>query len=52
MRNQTILTPFFLDQALVDLEKLTAPDWIINKPELPKGEILQRLSAIYRKSKH
>ncbi len=48
MRNQTILTPFFLDQLLVDLEKLAAPDWSINKPVLPEGEILQRLSAIHR----
>ncbi len=48
MRNQVILTPFFLDQLLVDLDELASPDWIINKPELPEGDILLRLSAIYR----
>ena len=48
MGNRIILTPFFLDQPLLDLQTMADPDWVINKPELPDGEILQRLSAIYR----
>lgn len=48
MHHQTILTPFFLDQPLADLEELATGDWIVNKPELPKADIRQRLSAIHR----
>ena len=43
-----ILTPFFLDEPLPDLESLAAPDWLINKPLLPDGEIQQRLSALHK----
>jgi predicted N-formylglutamate amidohydrolase len=43
-----ILTPFFLDEPLPELENLAAPDWIINQPDLPDGDIQQRLSAIHR----
>ena len=48
MQNQMILTPFFLDEPLPELEVLAAPDWIINKPLLPDGEKQQRLSALHK----
>ena len=48
MKNQMILTPFFLDEALPELEKLAAPDWIINKPDLPDGDKQHRMSVIHR----
>jgi len=48
MHNQIILTPFFLDEPLPELENLAAPDWIINQPELPDGDKQQRMSAIHR----
>jgi arginase len=48
MHNQMILTPFFLDESLPELENLAAPDWIINKPELPDGDKQHRMSAIHR----
>jgi arginase len=48
MHNQTILTPFFLDRLLVDLEELASRDWIINKPDLTGSDIFQRLSTIHR----
>jgi len=47
MKNQMILTPFFLDEALPELENLAAPDWIINKPDLPDGDKQHRMSAIH-----
>ena len=48
MKNQMILTPFFLDEALPELENLAAPDWIINKPDLPDGDKQHRMSVIHR----
>ena len=48
MRNQMILTPFFLDEPLPGLESLAAADWFINKPILPDAEKQQRLSALHK----
>jgi arginase len=48
MKNQMILTPFFLDEPLPELENLAAPDWVINKPDLPDGDKQHRMSAIHR----
>jgi len=47
MKNQMILTPFFLDEPLPELENLAAPDWTINKPDLPNGDKQHRMSAIH-----
>ena len=43
-----ILTPFFLDEPLPELENLAAPDWTINKTDLPDGDQQHRMSAIHR----
>jgi len=43
-----ILTPFFLDEPLPELENLAGPDWTINKPDLPDGDQQHRMSAIHR----
>jgi len=43
-----ILTPFFLDEPLPELENLAAPDWTINKPDMPDGDQQHRMSAIHR----
>jgi arginase len=43
-----ILTPYYLDEPLPELEYLAAPDWIINKPDLPGGEKQPRMSAIHQ----
>jgi arginase len=43
-----ILTPFFLDEPLPELESLAAADWLINKPFLPEGETQLRLSVLHR----
>ena len=48
MQNQMILTPFFLDEPMPELESLAASDWLINKPILPDGEKQHRLSALHK----
>ena len=48
MKNQMILTPFFLDEPLPELEPLASSDWLINKPLLPDGEKQLRLSALHK----
>jgi arginase len=48
MKNEMILTPFFLDEPLPELESLATPDWIVNKPDLPDGDQQHRMSAIHR----
>lgn len=48
MKNRFILSPFFLDEALPELESLTTSDWLINKPLLPNGAKQTRMSSIHR----
>lgn len=49
MRNQFILTPFFLDAPHPELETLAQPGWRVNQPVLPKdGTQQQRMSALHR----
>jgi arginase len=48
MSNQFILTPFFLDQPMPGLESLAQPGWIVNKPTLPDGNALRRMSALHQ----
>jgi arginase len=49
MKNRLILTPFFLDQPRDGLKSLVKPDWQINEPILPGGELQSRIS-VYHKS--
>jgi arginase len=48
MSNQFILTPFFLDQPMPGLESLAEPGWVMNKPALPNGDALRRMSALHQ----
>jgi len=48
MENQFILTPFYLDQALPDLESLVRPGWQINRPNLPSGKTQTRMAVLYQ----
>jgi arginase len=48
MQNRIILTPFFLDEPLPELESLATSSWQINKPELPTGDRQYRMSMIHR----
>lgn len=47
MQTDFILTPFFLDQPLSELETLADPAWLINKPQLPDGDAQSRMSVIH-----
>ena len=47
MKRRTILTPYFLDQGLPGLEVLAEPDWIIYQKELPKADLLTRISGLH-----
>ena len=48
MPNKTILTPYFLDDPLVGLERLSKPDWIVNKPAIAPNEKQYRLIDLYQ----
>ncbi len=48
MQNHFILTPFFLDEAMPELEPLAKPDWHINKIKLPEGVKQHRMAALYK----
>jgi arginase len=48
MKDQFILTPYFLDQSLPQLEDLSQPSWILNKPQLPEGDAQSRMSVLHR----
>ena len=48
IKNRYILTPYFLDQPVPELEPIVASGWEINQPDLPKGDLQQRLGAIHK----
>ena len=48
MSDRYLLTPFFLDQPLPDLEDLVAAGWIVNRPELPAGGTVERMARVHR----
>jgi arginase len=47
MRNQFIVTPYFLDEAWPSLEGLAQPGWVKNKPGLSGDVQLERMSIIH-----
>jgi arginase len=47
MPNRFLVTPFFLDQPSPELETLTQPDWELNRPALPEGDLHPRMSALH-----
>ena len=47
MKNKIALTPIFLDEPVPGLEDLWQPDWTLNKPELPHGDRLSRMSVVH-----
>ena len=47
MQNSFILTPFFLDEPLPELESLIKSDWRVNKPALPDGDEQHRISSLH-----
>ncbi|MFQ5706123.1 MAG: arginase family protein [bacterium] len=48
MKNQTILTPYFLDETMPELEALAKPDWRVNKASLPEARTQVRMSVLHQ----
>jgi len=48
MQNGFILTPFFLDEPLPELESLIKSDWYVNKPAMPDGDKQHRMSSLHQ----
>lgn len=48
MKNRVILTPFFLDEPEPELEALAEAGWYLNKPDLPDGERMLRMSTLHQ----
>jgi arginase len=48
VKNDIILTPFFLDSYSAGLSPLGKPDWRINEPILQPGTKQQRMISLYR----
>lgn len=46
-KNVFLLTPYFLDRPVPELKSLASPDWGVNCPSLPAGEVRQRMLALY-----
>ena len=47
MKNQFILTPYFIDEYWPELEDLAQQDWVLNKVDLPQGEQQSRMSLLH-----
>ena len=48
MKDKFILTPYFLDQPLPGLERLTGENWAVNQPTIGDGSIQERLGVLYQ----
>jgi arginase len=48
MKNQIILSPYFIDEPLPELESLARPHWLLNKIDLPAGSKMDVMTAIHR----
>ncbi len=48
MPDRSILTPYFIDKPLPELEALLQPGWVVNAPALPEGRPQKRLGALYQ----
>ncbi len=48
MRDRYLLSPFFLDEPLPELEALARPGWHVSRPKLPESTIQGRMTAVHR----
>ncbi|NIM94619.1 MAG: hypothetical protein GTO18_13040 [Anaerolineales bacterium] len=48
MENRYILTPYFLDEEVPELENLFQPDWVLNKPPLTSDVKEERISTLHQ----
>jgi arginase len=47
MENRFIVSAFFLNEPLPELQALAGEDWVVNSPALPGGDQQARMSAIH-----
>lgn len=47
MKNQFVLTPYFIDEYWPEIEGLTQQDWVLNTVNLPQGEQQSRMSLLH-----
>ena len=47
MTDRYLLSPFFLDEALPELEKLAGEGWRVCRPEMPESILQDRVSALH-----
>ncbi len=47
MKTQFILTPYFLDQPVPQLEELAKPGWVVNQQPLPEAAVQSRMSVLH-----
>jgi arginase len=48
MNNRYVVTPYFLDEDLPQLEELVSPGWRVNKPWPGEGDKMTRMAVIYK----
>ncbi len=48
MTDRYLLNPFFLGEALPELNELAGPDWHVNRPDLPENTTQARMTAAHR----
>lgn len=48
MSDQFILTPFFLDEPLAELGRISKPDWFINQPDLIRNNQQLAMTKLYQ----
>jgi arginase len=48
MKDQFILTPFYLDQYSRQLETMSESSWSLNNPSLPEGDSQSRMSILHQ----
>ena len=47
MKNQFVLTPYFIDEYWPELEDFAQEDWVLNKVDLPQGEQQSRMPLLH-----
>lgn len=47
-KDQFMLSPSFLDKSVPGLETLAQPDWVVNQPALPDGDMQTRMSILHQ----
>jgi arginase len=47
MNDRFILTPFFLDEPLLELEAVSSPGWVINRPEVQGSDSFERMTSTH-----